>query len=110
MTDSEFIAMTDAVLERIGEALDASDADIDWQLNDGILEIDCSDADGSGGKIIVNRHLPNREIWLATRGGGFHFRPADVGGWRDTRGADDLATTLARALAEQAGTSIRIAV
>ena len=43
---------------------------LDWSLNDGILEIDC----GDGGKIIVNRHVPNREIWVAARSGGFHFR------------------------------------
>ena len=109
MTDSEFIAMADAVLERIGQALDACDADIDWQLNDGILEIDCRVADGSGGKIIVNRHVPNREIWLATKGGGFHFRSVD-GQWRDTRGTDDLVTALARALDDQAGEEVRVAI
>ena len=38
MTESEFIALADRALERIGEALDAaldaSDADVDWSLND----------------------------------------------------------------------------
>ena len=29
-----------------------------------------------GGKLIVNRHVPNREIWVAARSGGFHFRAA----------------------------------
>lgn len=109
MTESEFIAMTDRVLEQVGEALDDSDSDVDWQLNDGILEIDCSDAatdsGGSGGKIILNRHLPNRELWLATKGGGFHFRNVD-GRWLDTRGKNDLGCELAEALATQAGMTI----
>jgi CyaY protein len=101
-SDSAFIAAADATLAAIGAALDAaldaSDADADWSLNDGILEIDC----GKDGKVIVNRHVPNREIWVAARAGGFHFR-ADAGRWRDTRSADDLPATLTRLLDEQAG-------
>ncbi len=77
LTDSEFITAADRTLAAIGDALDAaldvSDADIDWSLNDGILEIDC----GGGGKVIVNRHVANREIWVAARSGGFHFRPRE---------------------------------
>lgn len=103
MTESEFIALTDRVLNLVGEALDASDADLDWQLNDGILEIDC----GAGGKIIVNRHVPNRELWLATRGGGYHYRPA-ADGWSDTRGAADLRNALGKALQEQSGVAIEL--
>lgn len=104
-SDSAFIAAADATLAAIGAALDAAleanDADADWSLNDGILEIDC----GADGKVIVNRHVPNREIWVAARSGGFHFR--GVGGrWRDTRSAHDLPTTLARLLLEQARISI----
>ena len=76
-TDSEFMAATDHVLAAIGAALDAaladSDVDLDWNLNDGILEIECED----GSKLIVNRHLPNREIWVAAKSGGFHFSPRD---------------------------------
>lgn len=104
-SDSAFIAAADATLAAIGAALDAaldaSDADADWSLNDGILEIDC----GQDGKVIVNRHVPNREIWVAARSGGFHFR-ADGARWRDTRSAADLPTTLTRLLQEQARIAI----
>ena len=104
-TDTAFVALADATLRAIGAALDAaidaSDADADWSLNDGILEIDC----GPRGKLIVNRHVPNREIWVAARSGGFHFR-RDGDLWRDTRSAEDLAATLARVLREQAGIDI----
>ena len=104
-TDSAFLAQADAVLAAIGAALDDaianSDADVDWSLNDGILEIDC----GAKGKLIVNRHVPNREIWVAARSGGFHFRAVD-GTWRDTRADGDLATSLARLLHEQAGLGV----
>ena len=96
-TDSEFIAAADRVLETIGAALDAAlaraDADVDWNLNDGILEIECED----GSKLIVNRHVPNREIWVAARSGGFHFGPRD-GAWRDTRAGTELGAAPARVL------------
>ncbi len=102
MTETEFIALTDRMLARIGAALDAalqtSDADVDWSQNDGILEIECAD----GSKLIVNRHLPNREIWVAARSGGFHFR-IERGGWHDTRSGAELGAELARLLGEQAG-------
>ncbi len=105
LTDSEFIAAADRTLATVGEALDTalevSDADIDWTLNDGILEIDC----GVGGKVIVNRHVPNREIWVAARSGGFHFRPRE-GAWRDTRSGDELAASLATLLRAQAQLAI----
>jgi CyaY protein len=104
-TDTEFLRLADATLAAIGAALDDaiadSDADVDWSLNDGILEIDCGDK----GKLIVNRHVPNREIWVAARAGGYHYRAVD-GRWRDTRSADELANALTRLLQQQAGLDI----
>ena len=104
-TDTEFIASADALLAAIGAAVDDaladSDADVDWSLNDGIMEIDC----GGGGKVIVNRHVPNREIWVAARSGGFHFRH-DRGAWRDTRSGEMLAVKVAQLLREQAGLTV----
>ncbi len=93
ITDSDFIAAAERTLAALGAALDgalqSSDVDLDWSLNDGILEIETP----NGGKVIVNRHLPNREIWIATRSGGFHFKPSG-GVWRDTRSDVELASAL----------------
>jgi CyaY protein len=101
-SDSDFITAADATLEAIGAALDAalaaSDADVDWSLNDGILEIEGED----GAKLIVNRHVPNREIWVAARSGGFHFRARD-GAWCDTRNGEELGAALANLLAAHTG-------
>jgi CyaY protein len=106
-SESEFVGVTDRTLAAIGNALDAavaeSDAEIDWTQNDGILEIECADRS----KLIVNRHLPNREIWVAAKTGGFHF--AAVGGlWRDTRSGDELGSVLTRLLRSQAGTEVTL--
>ncbi|HEY8243161.1 MAG: iron donor protein CyaY [Vicinamibacteria bacterium] len=107
MSDSEFLAAADATLAAIGAALDraleASDADVDWSLVDGILEIACED----GSKVIVNRHGPNRELWVAARRGGFHFR-RDGERWHDTRSGEELGATLARVLKEQAGIDVAL--
>ena len=106
-TETEFIAAADATLATIGLALDAAletgNADVDWNLNDGILEIECAD----GSKLIVNRHVPNRELWVAARAGGFHFR-AEAGLWRDTRSGDDLASVLAKLLRAQGGLTLTL--
>src|SRR5215471_4837303 len=102
MTESEFIVLTDRVLESIATALDAVEADLDWELNDGVLTIDC----GSAGKLVVNRHLPNRELWVAARLGGFHFR-AEAGAWRD-RDGDELGAKLTQLLRAQAGISLTV--
>ena len=107
MNETEFIAIADRTLAAIGAALDAalenSDADGDWSLNDGILEIECED----GSKLIVNRHVPNREIWVAARSGGHHFR-IDGARWLDTRSGAELGLELARLLKEQGGIDIEV--
>jgi CyaY protein len=106
-SDSEFSARADAVLAAVGAALDAasdaSDADLDWSLNDGVLTIDC----GRDGKLIVNRHVPNREIWVAAKSGGFHYR-ATGGAWRDSRGGEELGAALRRLLHDQAGATVEL--
>ena len=106
-TDSEFMAITDRALAAIGAALDValadSDVELDWNLNDGILEIECED----GSKLIVNRHLPNRELWVAAKSGGFHFAARD-GAWRDTRSGAELSAALAALLKAQAGLSVAL--
>ena len=107
MDESAFIVAADATLDKIGLALDAaletSDSDLDWSLRDGVLTIECDD----GRRVIVNRHVPNREIWVAAKSGGFHFR-AQQGRWRDSRGQEELAAALARLLKAQARINVRM--
>ena len=72
---------------------------------DGVLSIDC----GAGGKLVVNRHVPNREIWVAARSGGFHFHH-DAGSWRDTRSGQELGAALSELLRLQADVAIAFPV
>jgi CyaY protein len=101
--ESAFRALTDRVLRVIGTALDAAEGDLDWADNDGVLTIECSD----GSRIIVNRHVPNRELWVAAKSGGFHFRSQD-GAWRDTRSSEELGVALERLLRAQAGVGLHL--
>ena len=99
MDDKEFSAQADAVLARIESALEGVDGDIDFELAaGGVLEIEFAD----GSKIIVNRHAVAREIWVAARAGGFHFR-WDGDSWLDTRDGSELMGKLSQLASQQAG-------
>ena len=102
MDDKEFNSLADATLMQIEHALEASEADIDFELAaGGVLEIEFAD----GSKIIVNRHGVAREIWVAAKAGGFHFR-RDGEVWRDTRDGAELMEKLSTLASQQAGEKI----
>jgi len=104
MDDKEFNTLADATLARIDAALEASGADVDSQLAaGGVLEIEFDD----GSKIIVNRHGIAKEIWVAARSGGFHFR-WDGTVWRDTRDDAELMAKLSTLASQQAGERIEL--
>jgi len=104
MDDKEFKGLADRALARIEGALEASDADIDFELAaGGVLEIEFAD----GSKIIVNRHGVAREVWVAARAGGFHFRWDGVC-WRDTRDGAELMEKLSSLASQQAGEAVRL--
>lgn len=105
MDESAFEALSGAELSRIEQAFDASGVDVDIEAKgDGVLEIEFAD----GSKMIVNRHVAAREIWVAARSGGFHFR-YDGGRWRDTRDGSELYAALSRLASEQSGSRVALA-
>lgn len=105
MNDSEFNILADTALKQIETALDASDADLDFAMvSAGVLEIEFADRS----KIIVNRHGAAKEVWVAARSGGFHFR-WDGNAWRDTRDNAELLVALSALVSSQAGEPINLA-
>lgn len=102
MNESDFHRDVDAVLARIEAGIETSET-LDVDLESGILTVTCPD----GSRVIVNRQTPNREIWVAARSGGFHFRK-DEGEWRDTRSGEELFASLARIVESQSGEKIRL--
>lgn len=104
MDDSEFNALAEQVLARIDAALEACDADLDFELAPGgVLEIEFADRS----KIIINRHGVAKEIWVAARAGGFHFR-WDGAAWRDTRDNAELMEKLSMLASQQAGETVEL--
>lgn len=102
MDDSEFNVRAEQAMSRIEAALEASSADIDFELaSGGVMEIEFAD----GSKIIVNRHAVAREIWVAARSGGFHFR-WNGQTWCDTRDGVELMARLSVLASQQAGESV----
>lgn len=97
MDEAEFNQSVDAALRRIEQGIEAADLDFETPA-DGILEIEFADSS----KIIINRHGVAREIWIAARSGGFHFKPQS-GAWVDTKSGEDLYAKLAVLIAAQGG-------
>ena len=104
MNDAQFDSTANAALQAIERALEASGVDADFETKDGgVLEIEFAD----GSKIIVNRHAATREIWVAARSGGFHYR-WDGTCWRDTRDGGELFAALSKLVSAQGGQPVRL--
>lgn len=105
MTDAEFESLADATLAALERALDKVELDVDVQTKGaGVLEIEFAD----GTKLIVNRHTAAREIWVAAKSGGFHFRRTD-NAWHDTRDGTELFAALSRLVSAQSATPVILA-
>lgn len=104
MNETEFRVLADAAFDRLEAALEACDAEIDWtQVGAGVVELEFA----NGSKIVVNRHAAAREIWVAARSGGFHFR-WDGECWRDTRDGRELFEALSALASLQAEQTLRL--
>jgi CyaY protein len=85
MTESEFNELAEAIFERIEQTIDGSSSDIECNLNGPVLELEFE----NGSKVIINRHGPNQEIWLAAKSGGFHYALQE-GRWLSRRDNSEL--------------------
>src|SRR3981081_1572800 len=99
MTSSEFDSLADAMLERIARAVEESGANCDCESKgSGVLELEFAD----GSRVFVNRHSAARQIWVAAKSGGYHFR-WNGSDWVDTREGGELLAALSRLVREHAG-------
>ena len=104
MNETDFEAQAGATLEALERALENCGEDLDFELKaGGILELEFDD----GAKIIVNRHTAAREIWVAARSGGFHYR-WDGRAWRNTRDGSELFAALSALVSGQLGRGVRL--
>jgi CyaY protein len=98
MPDSDYLSRAEAVLAAVERAVDESDADIELERSGNVLTLEFENRT----KIIVNLQPPMREIWIAAKAGGFHYRFID-GEWRDTRTGTEFFSALTAYATEQAG-------
>ena len=104
MNETDFEAQATATLGALERALESCGEDFDFELKaGGILEIEFEE----GTKVIINRHAAAREIWVAARSGGFHYR-WDGQVWRNTRDGSELFAALSALLSEQLGRGVRL--
>lgn len=102
MEESAFNALAEAELARIEAALENCGAELDIEtMPGGVLEIEFE----NGSKMVINRHTAAREIWVAAKAGGFHFRP-DAGGWIATRDGAELYALLSQLVSQQSGATV----
>lgn len=103
-TEAPFEQLIDQTLRAIEDALDASTLDIDSHRSGPVLTLEFED----DSKIVINGQEAVRELWVACRAGGFHFRH-EAGQWMDTRGAGELFACLSRWVSAQGGMAVRLA-
>ena len=106
MTDTEYMDRAEAVLSAIEKACDrindATEADIDNQRVGGMITI----VFPNGSQLIVNLQKPLREIWLAAKSGGYHYRH-DGTSWVDTKTGEEFFANLSREASLQSGQSLK---
>ncbi len=96
MDESAYHSLCDKLFAELDTALESHPAELDFENTGGVIEIDLDE----GGKIIINRQPPAREVWIAAKSGGYHFRFED-GQWRDTRDGVEIFARLQKSLQEQ---------
>jgi len=73
MNETEFHQLVDSQMQIIEQAIDDSGADIDYETSGNVMTLEFEDRS----QIIINRQEPMKEIWLASKSGGFHFQWID---------------------------------
>jgi CyaY protein len=105
LSDAEYHVEASAVLAHIEATTDRwlqdDVVDIDTQRSGGLLELSLP----GGSKIIINMQPPLHELWLAAKGGGYHYRWVQ-GQWLDTRDGSEFFTALSAHASAQAGKTL----
>ncbi|MBF0307445.1 MAG: iron donor protein CyaY [Alphaproteobacteria bacterium] len=104
---SDFDGLADTTLRHLVDVIDAAiGEEIDVDLQGGVLTIDLP-----SGHYVLNKHGPNRQLWLASpESGAWHFDwDAAAGVWRSSRGGEVILTTLLSEELEKA-TGVRVAM
>ncbi|ANY18026.1 iron donor protein CyaY [Bordetella pseudohinzii] len=109
MTETEFLALTEQVLDSIESQADdwmaAHDVDIEANRSGNVLTLIFEDDT----HVVINSQAAMQELWVAARSGGFHYR-FDGQQWLDTRGGPNLADALSQICSAAAGVPLSVRV
>ena len=103
MTESGFLQHTDALFAHIEDQIDEGGWDFDCRFAGNVLTIEAD----NGTQIIVNRHTPNQELWIAAKSGGYHFSEQN-GRWLATRDGSEFFAVLNEAWSAACGEAVQI--
>ena len=70
MTETEFLEASEALMQQVENAVDAAELDVECDRTGNVLTIEAD----SGEQIVINRHTPTQQMWLATRKGVLYRR------------------------------------
>jgi len=107
MTETEFLALVDQVLDSIESQADDwaanTDLDIETSRSGHVLTLVFDNSI----HVVINSQSPLKEIWVAARSGGFHYR-YDGRTWNDTRGGPALPEALSQICSSAADTPLTV--
>jgi frataxin len=105
LEETRFHQIADETIETLSDVIDdALGDDLDVDLQSGILTIELE----SGEQFIINKHGPNRQVWLSSPvSGASHYDfDEDNETWTSTRGSTTLHDQLAADLAVKTGNKL----
>lgn len=108
MNDSEYAQLVEqtltAIEQAVEQAIDQSDASLDFENTGGVLTIFCED---SNTQVIVSRQAPMQQIWVAAKSGGYHCgREGEA--WYCTTTQEPLPALLSRVCSEQSHEAVEL--
>lgn len=102
-----FETIAEQTLEKFMDVIDEALGDrLEVDFEGGILTIEQE----SVGQYVINKHAPNRQIWMSSPlSGASHFAyDGDSGEWVSTRGGQSLSDLLADELGSITGTELSL--
>ncbi|MES2900533.1 MAG: iron donor protein CyaY [Pseudomonadota bacterium] len=108
MSEKEFLDLAESTLNAIEASMDRLNdedvIDVECKRSGNVLEIEFID---NGSKIIVNSQAPMREMWVAAKAGGYHYKH-DGTQWLNTRDGTELFAALSTLSSQQGGATVTL--
>ena len=103
MASNDYYEQIEETFEAVEVALESLPDDVDIRGAEGVINATFS----NGVVFVFSRQPPTEQLWLATPGGGFHYRWDDAQEiWRDTKTGESFHQVLVAELAQHIGLTL----